>query len=716
MELYRMFGNKKLWLLLFLCMVITCMSLSVYEYRTVQYSYDGSVEQMQKETKNTQTKYFKEWQEKVSDIISGSDVVVSIFRKKKGFVVENREKTAKAYREIKQCRLATGNDELVNAIVQNHFSAVLCIGFLLFVIFALLEERRCNLWPILYAGKEGRGKLGVQKIITLFFWCVTANLLLLGSQIIYTCIYYGIRKNDWVRPIQSLMTESDCVFPIQVWQYFIWYFFITTVGYVVVSMFLYVVLQSFRTRKLGLFFLVLFIGMEYLSYRLIEVQSSLVLIKYINVFSFLFPEQVMFHYSNINLFEHAYARFCVMGIAGVLLLVCLCFSSVILSIHMKPIHTKGHLEQLISRIAAFWKEKWYDLQFKLSYRGLEIYRVLIMHRALLILIVVGLVMIKMSSYEAGFYDAKTQFKEEYYEQFHGSCKRKAYDYLLEKENEINKLRKQYDISLQKYRDSKMDYEQLQSEKLYLDQQIVYEEAISELKQEYMQIKLRRAQGEQVVIVNQNTYERIFGKNSEYEKKQMAFFLFVIILTSYFDYFSSDSRKGIRFVVKAAKNGRSNYVRYKFRAVLGTNIIFLSVLSLIRMISLFCQYDPKDLSAPLSSVFLCENYPISLSIGQFFVLLMVCRLISMTVISAITLFWSEVSGGYKGVLMSMAVMGGEELVITQLSGGRLLTLAQGLSGIPLSYLSSTGELMGYFFFCIIICAVSGILVTKHWNEK
>lgn len=716
MELYRMFGNKKLWMLFLACIGAACIQLAVSEYHTVQYRYGGSVKYMQKQNETAQAEYFLNWEDKVSKIVNGSDDVVRIFQKEGGFVSDNRKKTVEVYKRISNCKLAMGKDELVTAVVNNQISGVLCLGFLIIVIFALLEDRKCNLWGILYAGKEGREKLGFKKICSLFFWCVIVNFFLLGSQVLYTCVYYDIKKEDWIRSIQSIMMESDCVFSIQVWQYFIYYFFVTTISYFLISLFIYVILQLFRTRKLGLFFLVLFVGVEYMFYRLIEVQSNMVLLKYINIFSFLFPEQIVFHYNNINLFEHACSRLWVMEIAAAVLFFLFFLSSVLLSCCMKPFHTKGDLEQIIIKGTAFMKEKWYKIQYKLSMAGLELYRLLIMQRGLLFLIVISFIMIRMISFQPGFYDAKTQFKEEYYEKFHGSLKQEAYDYLLDKENELSNLKTHYKIALQQYRESKIDYEQLQSEKLYVEQQMLYKEAIEELKQEYVQLRDHRKQNRHVVIVNQNSYERIFGKNSEYDKILMTFLLLTVMLVSSFDYFSSDSKKGIRFVMKAAKNGRSNYVHYKFRAILRANIIYLILLSFIRAVSIFCQYAPKDLSASFSSVFLCENYPINLSIAQFFILLTGCRLASMMAISSIILLCSETVGGGKGAFMTMIVIGVEEIIIAKLGDAGIFSLVQGLSGIRLSYLVSVWELFAYLGLCITIYVFARIYVTKHWNEK
>jgi hypothetical protein len=284
------------------------------------------------------------------------------------------------------------------------------------------------------------------------------------------------------------------------------------------------------------------------------------------------------------------------------------------------------------------------------------------------------------------------------------------------EQRLQNQKQRYEQARERYDRGEISIDELQAENQLLENQLTYETAVEQLKEEYEQLSKRQQQGEVVRIVNQITYGRIFGDSGSYAVQMAAVLLVFSILVSLFEFYSYDSQYGMRLVIKAAANGRGKFVWRKCRVVFVATFLFGILVTGIWFVSVQMQYGFSQLSAPVQSVEVLRTVPMQLTIGQYLAVLFVCRMVAALTLALLVCLCSEWFGGLRGVFAFAAVFGTEELLAGGLGKGGLLSLYQGMCGNSLPHLQSGLAFALSLAVWIGMAVLESRLLTLHWNQK
>lgn len=202
----------------------------------------------------------------------------------------------------------------------------LLLSVLLFVGSLITEEKEKGLLHITRATKKGIAPAITAKLSALLIHCLTASVLLCGSNLLFAGLTAGL--GDLSAALQSVPAFLESSLPVSLWQYFL--FGILTKGLVLFAFGVVLTAVSVVSQKS---FLPQFTGvgiaaLGFLAYTVIPAQSTLAPVKYLSLFGLLKPELLYGGYLNFNIGGFPVSRLT----AALVLLPVLCAMGILLNI------------------------------------------------------------------------------------------------------------------------------------------------------------------------------------------------------------------------------------------------------------------------------------------------------------------------------------------------------------------------------------------------
>ncbi len=226
----------------------------------------------------------------------------SIFAKKGSFAYNNIEKTPTDFENLKGVKPQVGN----NSVLENATTFVLT-DFLVFALVFLMciyiftYERDKELYGLIRTNKNGRLPLIASKLTVLVLTVFAVSIVYYLSDIIVSGMYTGF--GDMSRCIQSSSMFMNCNMDLSIWQYLVIWCLSKAVTMCVVAVLLaliFVLIKNTATIVIVTVSLVLFEGV---LYSVMESNSPLNMLKYINFFYFVGGNNVFGNYLNVNFFS-----------------------------------------------------------------------------------------------------------------------------------------------------------------------------------------------------------------------------------------------------------------------------------------------------------------------------------------------------------------------------------------------------------------------------
>lgn len=222
---------------------------------------------------------------------------VSIFAKPGTVAYENTQKTAREFAAMSGEGLDIGHDLAVTAVFDDQlvdFSILILLGF---VCALFLAERKRGLWDMVHAAKGGRVRLAVKRagILLAASWIGTA--VLLGGRILVSGILYD-GLGEWGRKLQAIEYFYNVPYAMTVGQFWLFYLAVKAMGSFMIALLLWLILSSFSQLSLAVVAAALILGLEY-GLTFLVPSSALVLLRYVNIFSFISYINVFVTYLNL---------------------------------------------------------------------------------------------------------------------------------------------------------------------------------------------------------------------------------------------------------------------------------------------------------------------------------------------------------------------------------------------------------------------------------
>ena len=230
----------------------------------------------------------------------------SIFQADNSFTERNIIKTAEDFKALSGIKLRLDNDSAIVAFMDARLTDYFAVILLAMISLSFLAERKKGLWSLIYATKNGRVKLYANRIGTLFLYSLAVTILLYGTNLMISSFVYG-GLGDFSRPIQSIADFGKFPAVLSVGAALTEYLLFRMITLFLVAMIINLLLAAIENVKASLIAAAVVMGIEYMLFTFLSVQSGFNIFKYFNVFTYISLSELYTHYLNIDLFVYPFS-------------------------------------------------------------------------------------------------------------------------------------------------------------------------------------------------------------------------------------------------------------------------------------------------------------------------------------------------------------------------------------------------------------------------
>jgi hypothetical protein len=218
------------------------------------------------------------------------------------FSYRNIKKTPSAYQNITETNLLPLQPSLGIEDATNGRISSICGIFLVFLIVSVifLRDRELGIMPILYATKNGRGKLFLSKCTAATICVTSLAILFFLENLIIGETLYGL--GNLSRPMQTIYGFYTANLPISIGAYLLLYCCVQVIAYLFFAAIFMLICMASRNNMtvygVSIGICVIFV----LCYYLIPTYSTFALFHYWNPVQLLHTNEIFAAYVNVNFF------------------------------------------------------------------------------------------------------------------------------------------------------------------------------------------------------------------------------------------------------------------------------------------------------------------------------------------------------------------------------------------------------------------------------
>ena len=616
MEYKRIFINKKVIGLI----AILCISVVVlYLYNNRYFS--------KKEYIENQSNHVTEYEEYINTILEQGDNLlgISIFQDVDSYSYKNIKKTYNDYNKISNVKLIRGDYQSVESVFEFSFAEVACAFFAIIIVWSFFEDEKKGLKTIVYSTCEGRHKLAFKRIGILAFSSVLfvlfIYLLILGISL----IVYGM-PDTLSAPIQSLLCCKSFTGEVSIWMYFLVFVFVHILKTICFGMLVWMVMCFNKNRVVSIGVLLVILIVEGVLCFKIPVQSSYVILKYINVFRLIYFGEILSKYENISVFGDPVSvcnAFLIFVVVLILIASAVC---VIISHFKKTIRIPNRMEMRVIKFCDAIIKSVHRILSNMNLFQMEIYKLLINQKGIIVLFVWIVLLFSQVDSNNVFLMGNKNAMSEIYEEYSGVDDDRLREYF---ETNYSKLS---DFQIQK-----------------IDEQLSYID------------RVKREQDIDVWFMDQKPYNVLWSENglyleSEYEKQEIYGILVVaLIVLLPWNVFAYDNTCGLKKVIHSTIKGRDKLFNLKVGTVFVIAFVSCFIVYGIELIEINNIYPMSCYSAPVQSVSCMEKFPFKITVLEYLIFLELVHLLCSIAIAFIALAIKECIGNLKGLIISLVVL-------------------------------------------------------------
>ncbi len=559
----------------------------------------------------------------------------SAFSSIDSFSYDNIVKTPSDYEALKGTSLVPGNYYGIKTATNSMASNLFFVAAILIIcVYLFLWERNKSLLILIKSTKFGHLRTAVSKLSALAAGVILAGLLIFGTDIILELLLgTPIALNA---PVQSFGEFLNCNFKITVGQYLIlWLAVKLLTGIMISFVFAWVFLFI---KNAGGIYLVCFslILLSETLYYVIDRQSPIHFLKFINPAYFLDTYNFLRYYTNINLFSKAintvpvYIVYIIFITAVFAVLSCASFSV------LKQISEKDLFSKIIEKL----RIKFGRIRGSVRIINGESFKLFIQNKSLLVLSVLAAfaVISSSGSFNSSWYSVSTATYHNYLERLEGELTEEKVKFI---ENE----QKYFDFVKQKlieYEAQEHITEEQQNEisglKSILEGQYAgYQMLMKQYR--YLQ-EQHDANGTPIYFIDEEKYGHILADT---DLSFNSFITAVIaLMLALGNIFAFEHKRKLPGLLRATKNGRLRLFTTKYCVGLISFFIIYLCSYLPRIIKFFRQYGGIISDAPASSMRVFKTAPQGMTISLLLVFILLADFLILFSIAAIIISLSEIT--------------------------------------------------------------------------
>ena len=559
----------------------------------------------------------------------------------------NIQKTAKDYARLFGLKLELGNDNFLVRLYQCDTLRYALLFFSILLTGQMLSERKKGLWQVVYAAPGGRGRLALRRIGVLAVSVFGFELLLFGGMALVSAYFYGWETN-WSRAVQSIPEFGQWTVPMTEGQFLLFYLLVTFLTVFFQTMLVWVFSTAFDHPMLALFCLGILYLIGYFLYNGLLPQSPVSVLKYFNLYGILNLSSWLMEYRNFTVGPMAVNRMplllCVMMVGSFLLAIL----GILIQQRKRPVHPMSRGVRRIERIMDMLR----GITERLQIWSMEIYKLLILERGAVVLLVALAWCWSSVSSVAVYQSPEEAFCTRFYEAYSGKPDAKMEQALKKEEKRARNAIESYQKAQKKYADQPQKLE-IAEKKFAAAQGLILgskriRTQVNALADSHTHDK------KELWLVDPRGYKQLIGEESVERQTKNGLLTLAVTFFLSAPLFSMERKRGTRNVLCATPAGRRYLIRKKAGAVaLLAGMVTIMVYG-FDAYALYHIMPFSDFDAPLSSLSFMQDNIMQGSIGVYLLFLMVLRICGAVCAGFLAGAWSVFLPS-EGVLAVGAVL-------------------------------------------------------------
>lgn len=629
-------------------------------------SYDVSLVYQTQVLSEEQEKieYLSGYPDYLSNILEDSNNLssISIFKKSNSFAAKNLEKTREDYEGLRDIKVSYGSYEGLTTVMDYDAAHYSILIFTFLLVWSFFEDEKKGLKCIFYATPGGRSRLAWQRIGVLAGG--VGAFTLLAYVLLFLCsfsLYGGI--GDTGNSIQSVKMFQTCTLPLSVRGYMLYFVFMHMVFSFIMSLFIWMMLLLWRNRFVAAAVLILLIAGETVLCFSLKEQSVIAFFKYANLYQMINPVEMLGTYRNYSvagMLVNSFTAFSVMTAAVGVVCTVVCIS---ISVRRKTIASAGKLEIVLKHFFKKVSRAYHKIIAGLSLFGMELYKVFIMKKGILFLILWCYLLFSAVDTTKGLSMGGSPLLQEVYAQYSGPDDGQLRYYYLEPNQKLlEEVDRQYGMAQDDYEAGRLTEERMYAVSMRYQSYDSLRNTLNSIQGQlaYME-RVKSETGIRVWFLNQKGYKIMMTGDGLYEGagygRQESYALYAVILLVFLltGVFSYDRSCGIEKLLYGTPYGRNRLFHIKIAMAAFLCFLICGVTYGLEFYQIQSLYPMNCWKAPVQSLTFMEKFPLKISIGAFVVWLEVIHVLTLFAVSMMVYLFSVYLQELKGLLAGLLIL-------------------------------------------------------------
>lgn len=582
------------------------------------------------------------------------------------YVYANAIKTCEDYKSLADTQIVIDNCYGVIELAKFDTGIFFLIGFIVaMAYFVFYEERKTGMLLLIKGTRNGHSPLVFAKLLVMVAGVVLFAILQEVVHFSITGYLYGY--GDLNRSMQSVPEFRNCPFEISVGEGILIMVLVRIWIAFFLSVFISMTSILVRNELAAVLFVGVFLILEFTACHMFSLTGSANYIKCVNPFFFWNMTNMLATYLNLNIFGNAVGKEIIAGVVSVVGIV----GSLVVGDYFFRHKYQIRMQSRLDKVLIWWRHKTSFLWKNVNLLWFEVYKTLIQQkRVFLVVLIFVISLVKINDINAlKYYDNAYEVSyDNYLKKISGKVTDETIAFINSEKAYIDNIQKQWE----ELEDPEgKDY----GVALQLDSELQLKaEAVRMM---VMQLELLQEMPGSIYdkyLVNEGAYLDLF---CDAESQGVWWFIstaFVIIWLS--GVYPADRSKEVYALVNTTKNGRRQLEIRKNRTIAIGVGLFWGMAQLVEIVEYYCLDGFKGFLKPLSE-FTTITLESNMTIGTFFVLSMILKVISIILVAMIATWLSRKTNNEMVInIVGVVFVGAVAFVCVRFNtsiGGWLLSL-------------------------------------------
>lgn len=548
---------------------------------------------------------------------------VSIFADKDSYTYRNAVLTPKAYEAVREVVPIFSPSEGLLLTLENKVTDVVFLFVLISAMMVLIgKEREACIISLIKPLKKGRCTLCCAKLAVLFITAVITYAVLFVGALAIGEAKFGL--GELSRPVQSIEGFIGCNLPISVFQLLLMVFAIKVLTAFAVA----IIFQCLCTKlsvTVSLISLAAAAAAEISMYALIDFTSAAAPFAAINFAAFTDSSNIFSAYSCINVFSYPINYLTTAIVSLGIVIVAAVFTAV---------YMFGKLS--ISASGKFRMPSLFPSFIPKTPFSYSMYKVLIMHKGILIIVIA----LAVQLYSVTTYNVAYDVDDAFYKFYCDTLSEMNYD---EADEFISAEEKRFNALL-----SSLSSPELQtSDMIQISTELNGRRGFEQAKAQYEYTI--RLSSENKAIFYLSGWNELFGVNGYKSDMQLALIVISALCLVILPCISYDKKCRLGFLINSTRLGKSTYYKHNF--IIAS--LVAAAVSCVVNLSYFCAvlsaYSSDGIHYSIRCLPLYEGFA-DIPIWSYLLILLVARMIISVLLSCLLVWISSISKGISNAIL------------------------------------------------------------------